>query len=103
MPRRRSRRWSRAACGTRARCLKPIPRDSSMRWHIGTSGWGYARWMGEFYPEGTPDNQRLAYYAKHFDTVEINNTFYRLPSRSQMERWEDAVPERFIFCVKASG
>lgn len=69
---------------------------------IGTSGWHYAHWRGTFYPEHLPTSRWLAYYLQHFDTVEINNSFYRLPSESTLASWRDAVPEGFRFAAKAS-
>lgn len=70
--------------------------------HIGTSGWHYGHWKGTFYPEKTPEREYLEEYAKRFRTVEINNTFYRLPAEETLESWRDAVPEGFVFAVKAS-
>ena len=68
---------------------------------IGCSGWNYASWKHEFY-EGLPANRWLEHYARHFDTVEINNTFYRLPNREAVANWERTVPPGFAFPVKAS-
>ena len=70
--------------------------------HIGTSGWHYEHWKGPFYPEGLSNQDFLNYYADHFHTVEINNSFYQLPSEKALIRWRDAVPSGFIFAVKAS-
>lgn len=72
----------------------------SMR--VGTSGWGYKHWEGAFYPEHTPSAKRLAYYAEQFPTVEINATFYRLPSEKTVRSWHDTVPADFRFAVKGS-
>lgn len=69
---------------------------------IGTSGWSYKHWKGTFYPEGLPDSQHLDYYLKFFDTVELNNSFYRLPKGETFANWRKAVPPKFIFAVKAS-
>jgi uncharacterized protein YecE (DUF72 family) len=69
---------------------------------IGTSGWHYAHWRGAFYPKATRDEDCLAYYAGRFDTVEINNSFYRLPSEETLRAWADATPPSFIFACKAS-
>jgi uncharacterized protein YecE (DUF72 family) len=74
-------------------------RDRPLR--IGCSGWNYAHWKGEFY-EGLPASKWLEFYARHFDTVEVNNTFYRLPSRNAVASWERTVPFGFVFAVKAS-
>ena len=69
---------------------------------IGTSGWHYNHWIGPFYPEGLPKDRWLEHYAQHFDTVEINNTFYHLPREQTMRNWHDRVPAHFVFAVKAS-
>ena len=74
-----------------------------MKIHIGTSGWHYKHWLGGvFYPEGTSPAQMFPFYAKHFDTVEINNSFYHLPSATTFDSWRDNSPARFLFAVKAS-
>ena len=70
--------------------------------YIGTSGWHYNHWVGVFYPQDLPDGTYLEYYADHFGTAEINNSFYRLPEKKTVVRWRDAVPEDFAFSVKAS-
>ncbi|HEX5410298.1 MAG TPA: DUF72 domain-containing protein [Terriglobia bacterium] len=70
--------------------------------HIGTSGWHYSHWRGPFYPEDMPDDKMLDYYAQHLQTVEINNSFYRLPSGQTFKSWCDQTPSGFIFAVKAS-
>ena len=69
---------------------------------IGTSGWSYPHWRGLFYPRDLRHEAELAYYARRFDSVEINSTFYRLPERSMLRTWRDAVPGDFVFAVKAS-
>jgi uncharacterized protein YecE (DUF72 family) len=68
---------------------------------IGCSGWNYASWKDEFY-EGRPARQWLEHYARHFDTVEVNNTFYRLPNRDSVASWERTAPPGFLFTIKAS-
>lgn len=68
----------------------------------GTSGYSYKEWLGRFYPEKLPANAMLRYYAERFDTVEINNTFYRMPAESMLARWVEEVPENFTFTLKAS-
>jgi uncharacterized protein YecE (DUF72 family) len=70
--------------------------------HIGCSGWNYKDWRERFYPKGLPARQWLEHYAQSFDTVEVNNTFYRLPTVSAVEGWAKQSPPRFIFTVKAS-
>jgi uncharacterized protein YecE (DUF72 family) len=67
---------------------------------IGTSGWTYPHWRERFYPKGLPQSRWLAYYAERFDTVELNNPFYRQPARAMFERWRDAVPDGFAYAVK---
>ncbi|WP_376797635.1 DUF72 domain-containing protein [Thermogemmatispora sp.] len=71
---------------------------------IGTSGWIYRHWVGRFYPSDLPPQEYLPYYARHFATVEINRSFYRLPSRAQFQLWAEQVAfhPRFRFAVKAS-
>lgn len=69
---------------------------------IGTSGWVYAHWRNRFYPKGLPQTRWLEYYTQHFVTVEINNSFYRLPSKEAFEAWRKRTPEDFVFAVKAS-
>jgi uncharacterized protein YecE (DUF72 family) len=69
---------------------------------VGCSGWVYPHWRERLYPKGLPQRQWLTYYAEHFDTVEINNTFYRLPSPSAVEGWVEQSPPGFVFAVKAS-
>lgn len=69
---------------------------------IGCSGWNYDSWRGPFYPEGVGRARWLARYARRFDTVEVNATFYRLASRPAVERWAADTPEGFCFTVKAS-
>jgi len=73
-----------------------------MRVHVGTSGFSYDEWVGSFYPNELPTEERLAYYGERFSAVEINNTFYRMPKREVLERWAAAVPEGFLFAIKAS-
>jgi uncharacterized protein YecE (DUF72 family) len=73
------------------------------RAHIGCSGWRYASWRGSFYPDTLPPSQWLGHYAAHFATVEINNTFYRLPEAATFAAWRMATPDGFTIAVKASG
>lgn len=70
--------------------------------HIGTSGWHYKHWIGTFYPADISESQQLGEYLRYFRTVELNNSFYRLPSRSVFAGWAAAVPAGFLFSVKAS-
>lgn len=69
--------------------------------HIGTSGFSYKDWKGLFYPEKLPAAQWLSYYARHYDTVEINATFYRYFERSTFAKWRDQTPADFRFTLKA--
>lgn len=70
--------------------------------HVGTSGWHYKQWVGDFYPPRFAPAKMLAWYAREFQTVEINNSFYRLPEEKTFRDWARAVPEDFLFAVKAS-
>jgi uncharacterized protein YecE (DUF72 family) len=73
-----------------------------MRIRAGTSGFSYKEWKGPFYPEKIPAKDMLGYYAERLSTVEINNTFYRMPKRSMLEGWVEKVPDDFVFVLKAS-
>ncbi len=70
--------------------------------YIGTSGWHYRHWLGPFYPEKLPASRMLEFYSRHFDTVELNNTFYRLPPESGLHTWRSTTPDRFCFSAKGS-
>jgi uncharacterized protein YecE (DUF72 family) len=74
----------------------------TMTIRIGTSGWVYAHWRGIFYPEALGQRDWFSFYAQSFDTVEINNSFYRLPSAEAFEAWREQAPSDFIYSVKAS-
>ncbi len=69
---------------------------------VGTSGWHYPHWRGPFYPEQIASDRMLEFYAQRLATVEINNSFYRLPSRKTFRSWRQATPKQFLFAVKAS-
>lgn len=69
---------------------------------IGTSGWVYNHWRGVLYPEDVPPRDWFTCYARTFDTVEINNTFYRLPGAETFDAWREQAPPGFIYAVKAS-
>jgi uncharacterized protein YecE (DUF72 family) len=73
-----------------------------MNLYVGTSGYAYKEWRGTFYPEKMKEAEMLPFYAQHFRTVEINNTFYRMPRPSVLENWANEVPEDFRFVIKAS-
>jgi len=73
----------------------------SAQLRVGTSGWSYPHWAkGVFYPRGLKQGDWLRFYADHFDTVEVNMTFYRLPRKELLERWVSMTPSRFRFAVK---
>ena len=69
---------------------------------VGCSGWQYRSWRGDLYPEGLPQNRWLEHYAREFDTVEVNSTFYRLARRDAVARWLEQTPPDFVFSLKAS-
>lgn len=70
---------------------------------IGTSGWHYKHWLGGvFYPEGMRPSEMFKFYARHFDTVEINNSFYQLPTATTFDNWRESSPRNFCYAVKAS-
>src|SRR5262245_49200679 len=68
--------------------------------HVGTSGWSYPSWRGDFYPDGADAKTFLSFYAGRFDTVELNTTGYRLPAEDQFARWAEQTPAGFTFAVK---
>jgi uncharacterized protein YecE (DUF72 family) len=68
---------------------------------VGTSGYNYPEWKGSFYPAKLPAAKMLPFYVTHFDTVEINNTFYRMPKEEALRHWSDETPERFRLTLKA--
>jgi uncharacterized protein YecE (DUF72 family) len=72
-----------------------------MRFFVGTSGYSYPMWKGRFYPAKLPRAQMLTCYAERFDAVEINNTFYRMPSEGDVKEWASQVPGSFRFAIKA--
>ena len=69
---------------------------------IGCSGWEYKHWRGDFYPPAVPKSHWFEHYANTFDTVEINNTFYRLPEKKTFAAWAARAPDGFLYAVKAS-
>jgi uncharacterized protein YecE (DUF72 family) len=69
---------------------------------IGTSGYHYKHWQGPFYPKRISSDEMLGFYSLHFDTVELNNSFYRLPTEAAFDNWRQSTPANFIFAVKAS-
>lgn len=69
---------------------------------IGTSGWHYKHWLGTFYPAGANVKKQFEFYTQHFNTVEINNSFYKLPPREVFEGWYTNSPRKFLFVIKAN-
>jgi uncharacterized protein YecE (DUF72 family) len=74
----------------------------AISYRVGCSGWQYGDWKGNFYPLDLPQHEWLTQYARHFDTVEVNNSFYRLPAAGVFESWRRRAPSGFVFAVKAS-
>jgi uncharacterized protein YecE (DUF72 family) len=72
-----------------------------MRLLAGTSGFSYKEWLGEFYPDKLAANKMLGFYATQLPTVEINNTFYRMPNAAAIQGWRAQVPDSFVFAIKA--
>ena len=72
-----------------------------MSLYVGTSGFSYKEWKGKFYPEDLPDKEMLRFYGERFKSVEINNTFYRMPRPAMLENWTAEVPANFKFVLKA--
>ncbi len=72
------------------------------RIRIGCSGWNYKHWRERFYPKGLPARSWFQYYSEHFDTVEINNSFYRLPAAETFDKWREQAPPGFCYAVKAN-
>ena len=72
-----------------------------MKLYVGTSGYSYKEWKGSFYPEDIKPDKMLNFYSEQFSTVEINNTFYRIPQKSVLETWKKQVPRDFRFSIKA--
>jgi uncharacterized protein YecE (DUF72 family) len=70
--------------------------------YVGTSGWSYKAWDKTFYPREVPRNRQLEYYTTQFPSVEINATFYRLPSEQMVQGWRNKVSDRFVYAVKGS-
>jgi uncharacterized protein YecE (DUF72 family) len=74
------------------------PKNGKLR--VGTSGFHYNHWKGIFYPEKLPKSKWFSFYAQHFDTVEINNTFYHLPSAAVFDSWKEQAPPGFCYALK---
>ena len=73
-----------------------------MKLWVGTSGWSYKEWKGTFYPDDMSNDKMLAYYSERLTSVEVNNTFYRMPKREVVEGWSAQTPAGFSFVLKAS-
>ncbi len=80
----------------------PVPPCKPGRIHIGTAGWSYPHWIGSFYPQDLRAGAELGWYSRCFGSVEVNNTFYRLPRPRTVASWREQVPDDFLFSVKAS-
>jgi uncharacterized protein YecE (DUF72 family) len=80
----------------RATRRRPRPR-------VGCWGWNYKSWRGRFYPRELPADRWLPFYARRFDTVEVNNTFYRLPERATFAAWRSRVPPGFLLPSKPAA
>ena len=78
----------------------PDPKPAHPRLHLGTMGWNYADWVGPFYPSGTPSREMLRLYARAFDTVEVDSTFYAIPAQKTVRGWLERTPEHFVFSLK---
>jgi uncharacterized protein YecE (DUF72 family) len=74
----------------------------AVKYHVGCSGWHYEHWRGLYYPQGLPKPKWLSFYAGQFTTVELNNSFYHLPSEKAFTNWRESTPENFVFAVKVS-
>lgn len=74
----------------------------SVNYYVGCSGWHYEHWRGLYYPEELPRSKWLSFYARQFNTVELNSSFYRLPSEKAFTTWREFTPADFVFAVKVS-
>ena len=75
-------------------------RDRISKLHIGAMGWSYSFWVGDLYPKGLRPDEYLAEYSRRFNTVEVNNTFYRIPTTNTVRTWEKHTPSSFMFSAK---
>ncbi|MDO9009845.1 MAG: DUF72 domain-containing protein, partial [Thiobacillus sp.] len=83
-------------------CAPACHNAQIMNLYVGTSGYAYKEWKGRFYPQDLPAKRMLHYYGEHFRSVEINNTFYRMPTAALLQTWAGEVPADFRFVLKAS-
>ena len=74
---------------------------NAIDWRVGTIGFGYDDWRGAFYPSGVKSSEQLAFYARHYDCVEVDSTFHAVPPPERFERWAEATPDGFRFALKA--
>ena len=74
--------------------------SETLRWYLGTMGYGYKDWQGVFYPDGLPSPERLPYYSRLFNAVEMDSTFYATPRPDYVLRWAELTPDEFLFCPK---
>ena len=84
-----------------AAAIRKELKDDNMKIHVGTSGYGYKEWKGKFYPEKISPGEMLRFYSERLGAVEINNTFYHMPTESVLRSWAEQVPEDFVFALKA--
>ncbi len=75
-------------------------KNKNLNFHIGCSGWNYSEWKNDFY-KGIPSKKKFEHYTHIFDTVEINNTFYKFPELKIIKKWKNEAPPNFIFSIKA--
>ncbi len=80
----------------------PKMKLNDIKTFIGTSGWMYKHWKGPFYPEKISNEDMLKFYTDHFSTVEVNSTFYRLPTAKTVQNWMNKTPKQFIFVIKTN-
>ena len=85
-----------------AKAVVSLGANMVAKWRIGTSGWNYPHWRERFYPAQVPKSKWLEFYTAHFDTVEVNATFYRLPKPNTFKNWYENTPKNFLWSIKAS-
>jgi uncharacterized protein YecE (DUF72 family) len=71
-----------------------------MKLYIGTSGWQYYHWYGKFYPQNLKSKDFLKFYSQHFNTVEVNTSFYHFTKEKTLQNWKEEVPQNFLFAIK---
>jgi len=79
-----------------------IAANNATQYYIGCSGWYYNHWHSLFYPAELPKSEWLPFYAKQFNTVELNSSFYHIPSEETLKKWRESTPDNFVFSVKVS-